>query len=251
MKKNVLFTGILAIMLVFGFILVSCETDTPDPTRTHEFEYKPSSGTLTITGEGESSKPKTGDSFTLETADGKKVTGTIEVSEDGTITFKKEDKEVFPKAKIDGDDLKIEEKGEIIFDGGGGKREQPAETAKPPLYKASWAYMGDATYSDAVEGAKTYGVTFNPAGSNAGYVTGDTAVNTYNIMKQNVPNDETGSIDPCSFEDLLAFENQGMGWPEDLKSALRREKANMPIAAVFQVNQGSESAIVVIYVEED
>jgi hypothetical protein len=252
MKKNVFSTGILAIMLVFGLILVSCETDTPDSTRTHKFEYEVTDGTLTITGEGESSTPKTGDSFTLEMDDGKKATGTIEVAEDGTITFKKGDTEVFPEAKIEGDGLKIEEEGEIILDGNGGTKTQPAGTLKPPLYTVSWGYMGGVTYSQAASNAAGYGVTFKSAGSNAGYLTGNDATGAYSIMMMQFSSyfNGGGSVPDSPFEELLNFQENGIGLPSALKSAMGREKANVPIAAVFQVNQGGGSGIVVFYVEE-
>jgi hypothetical protein len=258
MKKNVFFAGIPAIMLVFGLLMASCETETPepDPPPPHVFEYKLSSGTLTITGEGESSKPKTGDSFTLVTADGKKATGTIEVAEDGTITFRnKNGDKAFPDAKIEGDDLKIEKKGEIIFDGDGGKGEQPVETAKPPSYKMSWAYMGGPTYDEIRSQAeKDYGISFKPAGSNAGYLTGAEATGSFAAMKTQLDDFDATGTKSGSFEDLLNFkdEESGIGLPEAVKSTLSAQKAKIPIAAVFQVSpKEGGTGIVVIYVEED
>jgi hypothetical protein len=50
-----------------------------------------------------------------------------------------------------------------------------------------------------------------------------------------------------SFENLLNFNKNGIGLPSALKTALTRQKANLPIAAVFQVNA---QGVVVFFVTE-
>jgi hypothetical protein len=258
MKKNVFFAGIPAIMLVFGLVLVSCGDDAGGPDPTHEVKYLLSSGTLTIRGDGESSVPKDGDSFTLETNDGKKVTGTIEVAKDGTITFKKGDAVVLPSAQIEdnGGSIAIEA-GDITFDTGE-KGTQSAETATPvsppapSSYELTWAYWSNANYSYVSSEFAGKGASLTAAGTNAGYLTGNDAATAFTIVDSgNYPEPDNYGTETGSFEELLNFQDEGIGLPSTLKSTMGAKKANVPLAGVFQVDMGGGSGVVLFYVTKE
>jgi hypothetical protein len=243
MKKNVFFAGIPAIMLVFGLVLVSCGDGAGGSDPTHEVKYVLTSGTLTIKGDGESSVPKDGDSFTLETSDGKKVTGTIEVAENGTITFKNNDGvEVLPSATInEGDDKIAIGTGKITFDDGTEKPLTTPETVEPvpppapSSYELAWAYWRDTNYSYVSSEVAEKGASLTAAGANAGYLTGDNAATAFTMISNNYPEPDNYGTETGSFEELLNFQAEGIGLPSTLKSRMNAQKANVPLGGVFQV----------------
>ena len=134
MKKKLFFTGLI------GLALILFMTGCPD-LNTGEREPPPYSidyelnggGTLTIAGEGDASVPKTGDSFTL-TINGKTLTGTIEVKDDGTIIFKSNSGGEAFTANLEEDSgaLTIAGGGGITFDDGS-QGAVPQGTVEPEL----------------------------------------------------------------------------------------------------------------------
>jgi hypothetical protein len=255
-KETWFFKGIPVLMLVFGLVLASCGDGGSDPT--HEIPYPLSYGILTIRGDGESRVPKNGDSFTLETHDGKKVTGIIEVATNGTISFKNSDgATVMPPATIPagGESISVGA-GEITFDDGSttSKTSQTAEPLlppPPPTYDLYWGFIYGATYSEVRDEALKRGASLTVAGSNAGYVTGATATAAYNMISVDYYDyfTDSGTMND-SFENLLNFNEKGIGLPPALKTAITRQKANLPIAAVFEVNAQDVQGVVVFFVEE-
>jgi hypothetical protein len=235
-------------MLVFGLVLASCGDDGgSDPT--HKLEYDLSGGgVLTIEGDGESSEPKNGDSFTL-VVNGGTITGTIVVDEGGTINFKKGDTTVFPPATITGggDNPSIDiGAGDITFDNGS-TGTQSDETVERRLYcDLYWGFMGDARYSQVKAGAAAEGISFTEPSYNSGYLTGANATAVYNKTTSDYSEYfiDNGELSNQLFEDLLNFNENGIGLPSALQTALRTEKANLPIVAAFEAQGG----VVMFYV---
>jgi hypothetical protein len=241
-------------MLVFGLFLAGCDNSSSTPP--HELTYVLKGGTLTISGDGESLVPKDGDRFTLETFDGKEVTGTIEVAEGGTITFKNNEgvSNVIPPATIPsgGESISIEA-GEITFDDGT-KGQQDADTASPVLppppptdeYDLYWGFIDGATYAEMEKkAADDADVSLIAAGSTAGYVAGKGATAGYSQMDSKYF-DNFGTV-TGSFEKLLDFSEDGIGLPSALKTEMTKQKANLPIAAIFEVK---DQGVVVFFITE-
>jgi hypothetical protein len=263
-KKTWFFKGIPVLMLVFGLVLASCGDDGgSDPT--HEIDYAlGSGGTLTIKGDGESSVPKDGDSFTLETPDGKKVTGTVAVAGDGTISFKNsEGTAVMPNATIPGGDSNsiTIETGDITYDDGSTATIDSPQTVDPvlpppppasPTYDLVWGFINGATYSQISTEAKNNGASLTAAGSNAGYLAGTNALAAMEMISEGYSDYFTdfGSLSNKPFDELLDFNENGIGLPSALKTAMNRQKENLPIAAVFQVNAQDVQGVVVFFVVE-
>jgi hypothetical protein len=248
-EKTWFFKGIPVLMLVFGLVLAGCGDDPSGPDPTHEILYRVPNGILTIKGDGESSVPKDGDSFTLKTSDGKEVNGTIQVAE-GAITFNKDGTtNVIPPATIQsgGESIAIGA-GEITFDDAS-TGQQEAGTGSPPTYDLYWGFIDGETYSDATAQAANQGVSLIAAGSNAGYVTGADAVAGFSKMDNNYF-DNYGTLND-TFENLLNFNRDGIGLPPALKTAMTGQKANLPIAAVFEVNDPDTlQGVVVFFIQE-
>jgi hypothetical protein len=104
-------------------------------------------------------------------------------------------------------------------------------------YTLTWGAWDGATYSDVSSSFSVAGYSLTAAGTNAGYLTSDKAVGAYNILANGgsgIPRfDDSGTISG-SFETLLDYSTQGIGLPAGLKSSLRGQKANAPLAGVFQ-----------------
>jgi hypothetical protein len=70
------------------------------------------------------------------------------------------------------------------------------------------------------------------------YATGTTAEDIYTYSKNTISFIKTGSKDG-TFEELLNYKSEGVGLPSNLKKHLRGEKANAPLAGIFDNGQSA------------
>jgi hypothetical protein len=99
-------------------------------------------------------------------------------------------------------------------------------------YTLRWLAQGSINYATFISNNFS-GVSFTPAGSDAGYITGndaEAALNAFhNIQQFNGVGSGSGA-----FEDLLNIRVGGIELPLALRSALEPHKENVPIIGVFQ-----------------
>jgi len=97
-------------------------------------------------------------------------------------------------------------------------------------YKLEWCSWSSLYYSSV----KSYiGSSFIETGTYQGYVTGSKATDAYNEAKKYSVYDsgtETGE-----WTELLNFSKDGIGLPAELKSAMSKQEANVPVGGVFGI----------------
>jgi hypothetical protein len=100
-------------------------------------------------------------------------------------------------------------------------------------YDLKWGLWINETYANISAQFNNNNVPLTSAGPNAGYLTGNNATAAYNFISSYYSFYDYGSTDG-SFEDLVNYKKDGIGAPVTLKDALRAQKANAPLAGVFQ-----------------
>jgi hypothetical protein len=116
-------------------------------------------------------------------------------------------------------------------------------------YTLVWGSFS-SSYADVQSTIKAQGWNVQQAGSTAGIATGATATTIYQWCFSNAA--QIGYTDSGSpsgpFETLVNTSNQGISAPDALKTALRNNKANVPLAGIFDA-QGQ--AAVVFYITKN
>jgi hypothetical protein len=107
---------------------------------------------------------------------------------------------------------------------------------KSDEYELIWIARNYVTYAQFI--GSFPGVTLTPAGSNAGYLTGNAAYNAFVSFSSSDYQFNDSGTEEDSFENLLNFKQNGIGLPSALRSALSTQKANVPIIGVFQSSDG-------------
>jgi len=95
------------------------------------------------------------------------------------------------------------------------------------------------TYSDVEDIIKTQGWKVQSSGATFALATGATAETVYNWCLSNVTFVDNGTTSG-SFESLVNFSSGGISAPSGLKTALNNNKANVPLAGIFN---GGEVAV--------
>jgi len=118
-------------------------------------------------------------------------------------------------------------------------------------YKLTWGlWIGDNYYSISSQFAG-YGAPLTPAGTNAGYLTGNNASTAFSFIITTYSFDD-GGFETGSFENLVYFQQDGIGAPQDLKTAMLAQKNNVPIGGVFQtIIPGYGTSVVSYYLEKN
>jgi hypothetical protein len=83
-------------------------------------------------------------------------------------------------------------------------------------------------------------------GQSAGMATGATATTIYNYCTSGTISFNDGGTVNGSFETLVNYSNQGVSAPSGLKTLLISNKANVPLAGIFDGGQ----AAVVFYIRK-
>jgi len=130
--------------------------------------------------------------------------------------------------------------GMAACDGGSGGGGGGGGSGGSGNYKLTWGIY-DQTFSLSVAEFAYYGFPLTLAGSNAGYITGNTASQAFSQVNPAV---EYG-ISYGTFEILVEFKRDGIGAPQELKSAMLAKKANVPVGGVF----GYSDFSVAFYIE--
>jgi hypothetical protein len=135
--------------------------------------------------------------------------------------------------------------------GGGGSSDTP-----PPgggaEYELGWGYWEGTNYATVSGNFASNSLPLTPAGDKAGYLTGAKAGEAYDAIENNLktyPFDDKGELEG-SFEELLNFKNDGKGFSDDLKVALKAQKANVPIAGALEFATGGGPIVVVFFIDK-
>ena len=118
-------------------------------------------------------------------------------------------------------------------------------------YTLSWGLWTHTYYSDVSDNFDLFGLSLTPVGSNAGYLTGSDASDAHSFITAYYGFDD-GGYETGSFENLVNFQNDGIGAPSELKSAMLANKNNVPLGGFFQANiPGEGISVVCFYVEHN
>jgi len=106
------------------------------------------------------------------------------------------------------------------------------------LYMLEWGVWENTTYSYVSSAFDNFSLPLTPAGTNAGYLTGDDANTALEYIKDDsnpTDIDDHGETTD-TFENLINYTKDGYGAPDALKTAMTEEiqKANLPVGGVFQ-----------------
>ncbi|MDR1931550.1 MAG: carboxypeptidase-like regulatory domain-containing protein, partial [Spirochaetales bacterium] len=125
-----------------------------------------------------------------------------------------------------------------------------------PIYTLKWGVWVGATYTEVSSGF-TGDLSLTSAGPNAGYLTGARATAVFDAIAGVI---QAGSAPPfnasgeiiASFENLMYFSYEDIGFPDALKTALRSNKASAPLAGVCELKDESfYGFVVVFYITKD
>jgi hypothetical protein len=130
---------------------------------------------------------------------------------------------------------------------GGDDGDKTGDDGDTTQYTLEWGAWDGQTYATISSNFTAAQHPLTPAGSNAGYLTGSMALSAYNIVHDAYRFDDGGTVSG-SFDSLLNFSKDGIGLPDGgLKNALREQKANVPLAGVFQYTSGGRPGVSVFY----
>jgi len=115
-------------------------------------------------------------------------------------------------------------------------------------YKLTWGLWMGVDYSYISSQFIANGANPVSAGSSAGYITGNDASRAFSIAST-YPFDDDGTM-TGSFETLLNFKKDGIGAPQELKSAMLAQKDNVPVGGIFQASINGSVGVIGFYVEK-
>jgi uncharacterized repeat protein (TIGR02543 family) len=117
----------------------------------------------------------------------------------------------------------------------------------PGAYTLSWGIL-TTSYDNFSAGFSQHGVTLTSAGANAGYLTGTAASGAFTAINNNpeAAFDDFGEQEG-SFEEFLNFQENGIGLPTALKTAMTAQKASVPLLGVFSVGD----KVIVFYISKN
>jgi uncharacterized repeat protein (TIGR02543 family) len=137
--------------------------------------------------------------------------------------------------------------------GGGGKEDEDDDDSDDDNsgdgkdeYTLTWAVWQSLSYSDVSRVFAEVGAPLKPAGSNAGYLTGDDATGAYTIIGYHYVFDDFG-LASGTFEDMLNYKVDDIGAPAALKNVMRAQRKYAPLGGVFQYPYG----VVLFYIEKN
>jgi hypothetical protein len=104
-------------------------------------------------------------------------------------------------------------------------------TSNDDDYHLEWGTI-QTTYFVVQNVIETQEWDVTPVGSSSAYATGATAVAIRDYNHKNTYF-QAGGDEDGSFEELLEYKNDGIGLPQNLKTALAGQKSNVPLAGIF------------------
>ena len=118
-------------------------------------------------------------------------------------------------------------------------------------YKLTWGLWLGVTYSNVSSQFTSAGAPLTPAGTNAGYLTGSNASTAFSVIITTYSFDD-GGYKTGSYENLVNFQQDGIGAPQELKEAMVAQKKNIPVGGVFQTTiPGYGNSVIVYYLEKN
>ena len=118
-------------------------------------------------------------------------------------------------------------------------------------YKLTWGLWIGETYSTVSSRFTDASAPLTPAGANAGYVTGSNASTAFSVIITTYLFDD-GGFTTGSYENLVNFQQDGIGAPQDLKTAMLNQRNNIPLGGVYQTTiPGEGDSVIVYYLERN
>jgi hypothetical protein len=115
-------------------------------------------------------------------------------------------------------------------------------------YTLNWAVWVGASYNNFSSIFESKDAPLTPAGSNAGYVTG-VSISQILAASPSEPTMMNEAPQTGSFEALLNTQNEGIGVPSALKTAMTAQQSKAPLVGVFQFEMGGQTCISMFHID--